>query len=73
MADGELVLEVGEGIELVGSIKLLVVLAVAALDLAIVPWSIGADQLVPDAELGKGILKESGARFLSGSETIGEL
>ena len=34
---GELDLEVGEGIELVGCIILLVVLAVAALDLAIVP------------------------------------
>ena len=45
---GELGLEVGEGKELVGSVKFLVILAVAALNLAIVPRSIRPDGFVAD-------------------------
>ena len=63
LADGELFLEIGEREELVRRIKLLVVLAVAALDLAIVSWSIGTNEFVADAKLGKGGFKEGGQVF----------
>ena len=49
LASGELCSKVGEGKELVGSIKFFVVLAVAALHLAIVPRGIRPDGFVPDA------------------------
>ena len=51
LPDGELFLEVREGIELVRSIELLVVLAVTALDLAIVPRRERPDQFMADPEL----------------------
>ena len=52
LADGELLLEIGKGKELVGSVEVLVVLAVAAFDLAVVSGGIRSDELVADAELG---------------------
>ena len=49
LSSGELGLEVGERIELVGSIEFFVVLSVAALYFAIVPGSIRTNGFVPDA------------------------
>ena len=49
LSSGELGLEVGERIELVGSIEFFVVLSVTALHLAIVPGSIRTNGFVPDA------------------------
>ena len=45
-------MEILEGKEFVGSIKLLIVLAVTAFDLAVVSGGIRSDELVADAELG---------------------
>lgn len=67
-----MLLEIGERIELVGGVELLIVLAVAALNLAIVPWSIGADELVADAELGEGGFKERRFVLFTSNETISE-
>ena len=49
LSSGELGLEVGERIELVGSIEFFIVFSVAALYFAIVPRSIRPDGFVPDA------------------------
>lgn len=73
LADGELFLEVGEGEELVGSVEVLVVFAVAALDLSIVPGSIRTDELVADAELRKGGFEKGGQGLLPGDEAVGKL
>lgn len=56
-----------------GSVELLVVLAVTAFNLAIMPWRAWLDQLVSDAQLLAGFLKES--QFDGGMtvETVGEL
>ena len=40
-------------------IELVVVFAVAALDLTIVAWSIGTNELVTDAEFSSSVLKQS--------------
>lgn len=48
--DGELLLEVIQRIERMTGIEPLLILAVAALDLAVVPGSVGADQLVPNPQ-----------------------
>ena len=53
LPDGKLLLEVLKGIEFVGSVEFLIVLAVAALDLAIVAWRVRTDELVLNAKLRK--------------------
>ena len=55
--NGELVAEIIEGEEAVGIIEALLVFAVASLNLAVVPGSIGANQFAADAEVGSGGLK----------------
>ena len=55
------------------SIELLIVLAVTAFNLAVMPWRTWLDQLVSDSQLLAGFLKE---RYLGGrmtAETVGEL
>lgn len=50
--DSELLFEVLKGEETVGSIEFLVILPVAALYLSVVPWRVGLNELMTDAELG---------------------
>ena len=40
------------------SIEFLIILAVAAFDLAVVSWRVGLDQLVKDAKLLAGLFKQ---------------
>ena len=49
LMDGELLCKVIQRVEAVARIEALLILTVAALDFAVVPWRIRADQLVPDA------------------------
>ena len=62
--DGELLFEVIKGIETVRSIELLVVLSVRSFHLAIVPWRVNSDQLVPDPKLAQRLFKK---RFSAGA------
>ena len=48
--DGKLLFEVRKGIKAVAGIETLLVLTVAALYFAIVPWGVRPDELVSDAE-----------------------
>ena len=59
--DSKLLLEVAEGKELVIGIKVFIVFAMAALDLAVVPWSEGLNAFVLNAKLIQRHFKE---RFL---------
>ena len=49
MVNGELLCKVIQRVEVMARIEALVILTVAALDFAVVPRRIWADQLVPDA------------------------
>ena len=64
---------VGEGVEAMGIIEALLILAMAALDLAVVPGGVRTDQLVADAQFGGGGLEERGKITPGGGETVGEL
>ncbi len=56
-----------------GSVEFLIVLAVAALDLAIVAWRVRTDELVLNAKLRQGFLKK-GLLFCGGGiQPIGGL
>ena len=72
IVDGELTSEVIKGIKGVGVIKALLVLTVAAFDLAVVPGSIGTNELVSDAELSGRVLKQSRNIPFGVGETVGE-
>lgn len=54
-----------------GGIKAFVVLPVAALNLAVMPWRVGADQLMPDAVLFQVLLEEGGLVPVRG-EAVGK-
>ena len=56
--DGQLLCKVLKRKERMAGIKPLLVLTVAALHLAVVARCVGADQLVPDAQLGGSFLKQ---------------
>lgn len=71
--DSELPGEVIQGVETVAGIKALLILAVTAFHFTIVAWSIGADELVADTQLGGGGLKQSGKIPLAVGKTVGEL
>lgn len=55
------------------SIEFLIVFTVAALDLAVVPGRVRADEFVPDTELGKRFLKECRTVGFGAVEPVGEL
>ena len=55
---GELLAEVVKGIELVRSVEVFIVLAMAALDLAVMARCVDPDELVPDPQLVERFLKE---------------
>ena len=58
MMNGELLCKVIQRVEVVARIEALLILTVAALDFAVVPWRIRADQLVPDAQFGSRLFKQ---------------
>ena len=72
VVDSELVGKVIKGKERVGRIEAFLIFSVAAFDLAVMAWSIGADQLVPDTQLGSSGLKQGGQIPLAVGKAIGK-
>ena len=64
--------EVIQGVKAAAGIKALLILAVTSLHFTVVAWRIGADELVPDTQLGSGGLKQSREIPLAVGETIGK-
>lgn len=50
--------EVIQGVKVAAGIKALLIPAVTSLHFTVMAWSIGADELVPDTQLGGGGLKQ---------------
>ena len=65
--------EVLPGKETVGGVKASLVLAVAALDLSVVSWGIGTDELMPYAQILCGGFKQGGQVPPGVGEAVGEL
>ena len=57
--DGELLCKVIQGIKAVAGVEAFLVFPVAALDLTVVAWRIGTDELMADIKLGGSGLKQS--------------
>lgn len=72
VVNGKLFVEIFEGKERVAGIEPLLVLAVAALDLAVVAGRVGANELVADAQLGGGLLKQCRQIPLAVGKPVGE-
>ena len=70
--DSELLDEVNEGVETMAGIETLLILAVTSLHFTVVAWSVGADELVVDTQLGGSSLKQSREIPLTVGETIGK-
>ena len=70
--DGELFREVIQRVKRVAGIETLLILAVAALDLAVVARGVGADQLMPDAKRGSSPLKQRRQIALAVGKTVGK-
>ena len=70
--DCELLCKVIQGIEAVTGIKPFLIFPVSVLHFAVVTWRIGTDELVEDAELGGGSLKQGGQIPLTVGEAVGE-
>lgn len=64
LSDSQLFLKILKGIEGVAGIEFFIVLSMTALHFPVVSGSVGLNELMPDAELLQGGLKE---RFLFGS------
>ena len=73
MMNGELLCKVIQRVEVVARLEALLILTVAALDFAVVPRRIRADQLVPDAQLGGCLFKQRLSIALAVGKAIGEL
>ena len=58
IVDDELLCKVIQSVKVVARIETFLILTVAALDFAVVPRRIRADQLVPDAQLGGCLFKQ---------------
>ena len=71
--DGKLFGKVIQGVKAAAGIEAFLVLAVTSLHFTVVARCIGADELVPDTQLGGGGLKQSGEIPLAVGETVGEL
>ena len=71
--DDKLLFEVRKGIEAAAGIETLLVLTVAALYFAIVPWGVGPDKLMADAELLRGRLEQGGQIPFAVGKAVGEL
>ena len=72
VVNGKLFDEIFEGKEGVAGIEPLLVLAVAALDLAVVAGRVGANELVADAQPGGGLLKQCRKIPLAVGKPVGE-
>ena len=71
--DRKLLCEIVQRIECVAGIEALLVLTVAALHLTVVPRSIRANQLMPDAQLSSRPLKQRRQIAFTVGKTVGEL
>ena len=71
--NSQLLFEIFERIEAVSGIKVFVVLAVATFHLAVVPWSVRTNELVPDATLFERTLKQCEVVVFRTAKTLGEL
>lgn len=58
VVDRELLCKIVQRIEVVTGIETLLVLTVAALNLAVVPWRIWANEFVPNAQFGSRLFKQ---------------
>ena len=70
--DSELPGEVIQGVKAVAGVKALLILAVAALDLAVVARGIGTDKFMPDSEAGSSCFEQGGKIPLAVGEAIGK-
>ena len=70
--DSELPGEVIQGVKTMAGIEALLILAVTTLHFTVVAWSIGANELVTDPQLGGSGLKQSREIPLAVGETIGK-
>ena len=52
--------KVVQRIKVMAGVKAFLILTMTVFHLAIVPWSVRADELVPDTQLGSSGLKQSG-------------
>ena len=64
--------EVIQGVKTMAGIEALLILAVTTLHFTVVAWSIGANELVADTQLGGSGLKQSREIPLAVGETIGK-
>ena len=71
--NSQLLFEIFERIEAVSGIKVFVVLAVATFHLAVVPWSVWANQFVLHSTLFERTLKQREIVGLRTAKTLGEL
>ena len=69
----ELSIEVGKRVETMGVVEATLILTVAALYFAIVTGRIGTNQLVPNAQLCSGFLKERDQFTVGLSKAVGKL
>ena len=71
--NGKLLFKVNQGEKRVGIIEPLLVLPVAALHLAVVPWGIGPNELMMDPQFSGSSLKESWKISFAVGKTVGKL
>ena len=69
----QLCIEVGKGVEAMGVVEATLILTVAMLYLAVVAGRVGANQLVPNAQLCGGPLKERNVLSHGLGKAVGEL
>ena len=69
----QLSVEVGKRVEAIGIVEAMLILTVAALYLAIVTGRVGTNQLVPNAQLCGGPLKERDQFTVGLCKAVGEL
>ena len=73
IVDRELLSEVVQEVKAAVRVETLLILPMAALDLSIVAWGVGTDELVADAQLCSGNFKQSRAISFAVGKTVGEL
>ena len=73
VVDSKLLCKVIQGLERAARVEAFLIFAVAALDLAVVPRRIGANQFMPDAKLGGSFFKQSRHITFTIREPIGKL
>lgn len=61
-----------QGVKAAAEIEALLILAVTTLHFTVVAWSIGANELVADIQLGGGELKQNRELLLAVGETVGK-